>query len=188
MAPSCKIGNVPMMIISSPKLAKEVMKTQDLAFCGRSSLLGQRKMTYNCTDMVFSPYGDQWRELRKITAVHLFSLKKNQSFRPIREDEVSCMIARISSFSHASSDRRAVNLSEMAMALGGSLICRIAFSKRLEEMQSFENLLHEAQAVLMAFYVSDYFPSLSWMDKLNCVDPLIISIIFLRNSIRSTRR
>ncbi|KAH6785998.1 hypothetical protein C2S51_038453 [Perilla frutescens var. frutescens] len=161
-----KIGNVPMMIISSPKLAKEVMKTQDLAFCGRSSLLGQRKMSYNCTDMVFSPYGDQWRELRKITAVHLFSLKKNQSFRPIREDEVSCMIARISSFSQASSDRRAVNLSEMAMALGGSLICRIAFSKRLEEMQSFENLLHEAQAVLMAFYVSDYFPSLSWVDKL----------------------
>ncbi|KAH6809292.1 hypothetical protein C2S51_027075 [Perilla frutescens var. frutescens] len=165
-----KIGNVPMIIISSPKLAKEVMKTQDLAFCGRSSLLGQRKMSYNCTDMVFSPYGEYWREVRKITAIHLFSLKKTQSFRPIREDEISRMMTKISSFSHASSNRRAVNLSHMATALGSTLISRIAFGKRYEEdgpeMRRFENLLKEAQAVLSGFYVSDYFPSFSWVDKL----------------------
>ncbi|KAH6770425.1 hypothetical protein C2S52_015228 [Perilla frutescens var. hirtella] len=160
-----KIGRVPMLIVSSPKLAKEVMKTQDLAFCGRSSLLGQKKLTYNCSDMVFSAYGDQWRELRKITAIHLFSPKKNQSFRPIREDEVSRVITKISSFSHTSFDRCAVNLSEMAMDLGSSLICRIAFGKRFDENRTFEKLLMEAQIVVSALYVSDYFPSLSWVDK-----------------------
>ncbi|KAM3357042.1 hypothetical protein P3S68_023756 [Capsicum galapagoense] len=39
---SLKIGSTSMVVISSAKLAKEVLKTQDLAFCSRPSLLGQQ--------------------------------------------------------------------------------------------------------------------------------------------------
>lgn len=64
-----------------------------------------------------------------------------------------------------------MNLSAMAMALGSSLICRIAFGKRYDdggsEIRRFEKLLHDAQAVLVAFYVWDYFPSLSWVDRVS---------------------
>ncbi|KAH6832657.1 hypothetical protein C2S53_006444 [Perilla frutescens var. hirtella] len=163
-----KIGRVPILVVSSSKLAKEMMKTQDLAFCGRPSLLGQKKMTYNCSDMVFSPYGDYWREVRKITAVHLFSLKKNQSFRPIREDEISRVIAKILSFSHVSSDIQVVNLSDIALALGSTLISRIAFGERYgSEMHRLDVLVREVQAVLTTFYVSDYFPWFGWFDKLS---------------------
>ncbi|KAI3470309.1 hypothetical protein Pfo_026972 [Paulownia fortunei] len=163
-----KLGSVPILVVSSAKLAEEVLKTQDLAFCSRPKFLGQKKLSYNCLDMVFSPYGDYWRELRKITAIHLFSLRKIQSFRPIREDEISRMVTKISGF--ASSSHQAVNLSEIAMALGSTLICRIAFGKRYDdqgsEMRRFDQLLHEAQALLTTFFVSDYFPSFSWVDKL----------------------
>ncbi|XP_057781327.1 6,7,8-trihydroxycoumarin synthase-like [Salvia miltiorrhiza] len=166
-----RIGCVPMLIISSPKLAQEVMKTQDLAFCNRPNFLGQKKLSYNCTEMVFSPYGEHWREMRKITTVHLFSLKKNQSFRPIREEEVSRMVAKIRNLaSSESQEPRPMDLSHLAMALGSSLICRIAFGKRYEvggpEARRFEKLLHDVQDAVMHFYVSDYFPSLSWVDRL----------------------
>ncbi|XP_057781326.1 6,7,8-trihydroxycoumarin synthase-like [Salvia miltiorrhiza] len=167
-----RIGCVPMLIISSPKLAQEVMKTQDLAFCNRTKFLGQKKLSYNCTDMTFSPYGEYWREVRKITAVHLFSLKKKQSFRPIREDEVSRMVAKIRSLSSSESQEpRPVDLSHVAMTLGRSLISRFAFGKRYDgggpEARMFEKLLHDAEAALMQFYVSDYFPSLMWVDRLS---------------------
>ncbi|KAH6815947.1 hypothetical protein C2S51_020767 [Perilla frutescens var. frutescens] len=172
-----KLGSVPVVVVSSPKLAKEVLKTQDLSFCSWPKHLWQQKLSYNFIDMVFSSYGDHWREMRKITAIHLFSLKKTQSFRPIREEEVSRLITKISSISHASSsssDKNVViNLSEMTMSLGIILICRIAFGKRYEEhgheKRRFEKLLHEANDLMGTFFVCDYLPSFSWVDKLTGV-------------------
>ncbi|KAI3470308.1 hypothetical protein Pfo_026971 [Paulownia fortunei] len=163
-----KLGSVPVLVISSAKLAKEVLKTQDLSFCSRPRLLGQQKLSYNCLDIAFSPYSDYWREVRKITTIHLLSLRKIQSFRPIREDEISRMVTKISGF--ASSSHQVVNLSGIAMALGSNMICRIAFGKRYDEqgseMRRFDQLLHEAQALMATFFVSDYFPSFTWVDKL----------------------
>ncbi|KAL8504025.1 hypothetical protein ACS0TY_022675 [Phlomoides rotata] len=157
-----KIGSVPILVISSPKLAKQVLKTQDLAFCSRPNFLGPRVLSYNCSDIVFSPYGEYWKEVRKITSTHLFSLKKIQSFCPIREDEINRMVAKISGLA-------CVNLSEMAMVLGSSMIGRIAFGSRYNEQGfqtgRFDALLHEAQALLATFFVSDYFPAISWVDK-----------------------
>ncbi|KAL1535413.1 6,7,8-trihydroxycoumarin synthase-like [Salvia divinorum] len=163
-----RIGRVPMLIVSSPKLAQEVMRTQDLSFCNRSKFLGQKRLSYNCTDIVFSPYNEDWREMRKITALHLLSVKKNQSFRHVREAEVSRVVARIRSLSE-SPEPRHVDLSHVAMALGSSLICKIAFGKRYEddgpEIRRFEKLLSDAQEAMMEFYMSDYFPALGWVDR-----------------------
>ncbi|KAH6794763.1 hypothetical protein C2S52_005240 [Perilla frutescens var. hirtella] len=162
-----KLGSTPLLIISSAKLAKEVLKTQDLAFCSRPKSLSQQKLSYNYLDIIFSPYNEYWREVRKITTIHLFNLKKVKSFRPIREDEISHFITKISNFA---SSHQVVNLSEMAMALSSSLICRIAFGKKYDEhgseMRRFDQLLHEVQTISIAFYMSDYFPALSWVDKL----------------------
>ncbi|GER27912.1 cytochrome P450 [Striga asiatica] len=159
-----KLGSVPTIVISSAKWAEQVMKAQDLAFCSRPNFVGPKKLSYNCVDMVFSPYGEYWRELRKITAVHLLSVKKVQSFRAVREDEVFRMVSRISS-------KPVVDLSHVAMALGNTLICRVAFGKRYDEegyeQRRFDKLLHDAQALLAAFYVADYFPAFGWVDKLS---------------------
>ncbi|XP_057802448.1 6,7,8-trihydroxycoumarin synthase-like [Salvia miltiorrhiza] len=162
-----KLGSVPLIAVSSPRLAKEVLQTQDLAFCSRPKSIVMQKLTYQYSDIVFSPYNDYWREMRKMTNIHLFSPKKIQSFRPIREDEISVMIAKISK---SASSHEVVNLSEMAMALGSSLICRIAFGKRYDhhgsEMRRFKKLLEEIMSISLAFFVSDYIPTLGWVDKL----------------------
>ncbi|KAK3018378.1 hypothetical protein RJ639_003968 [Escallonia herrerae] len=53
---------VPTLVISSAGMAKEVFKTNDLAFSGRPTFLGQQKLSYNGLDMAFSPYNDTPRE------------------------------------------------------------------------------------------------------------------------------
>ncbi|KAG5620285.1 hypothetical protein H5410_005503 [Solanum commersonii] len=73
---SLKLGSTPIIIVPSAKLAKEVMKIQDLAFCSRPSILGQQKLSYNNQDIATSPYNYHWKELRKICVGHLLSLKK----------------------------------------------------------------------------------------------------------------
>ena len=73
---SLQLGLRPAIVISSPKLAKKVLKNHDLEFCGRPKLLAQQKLSYNGSDIVFSPYNEYWREIRKVSVVHIFSSKR----------------------------------------------------------------------------------------------------------------
>ncbi|TKY63292.1 cytochrome P450 family 71 protein [Spatholobus suberectus] len=51
---SLQLGLRPAIVVSSPELAKEVMKDHDLEFSGRPKLLGQQKLSYNGIDIAFS--------------------------------------------------------------------------------------------------------------------------------------
>ncbi|KAL3825580.1 hypothetical protein ACJIZ3_021609 [Penstemon smallii] len=165
---SMKLGKVPVLVISSPKIAKEVLKTQDLAFCSRPRILGQYKLSYKGLDVAFTPYSDSWRELRKICVLHLLSNKQVQSFRPIREEEVSRVIENLSLMASAG---QVANLSKMMLFFTSTLICRIAFAKKYDEEESerlrFDKLMIENQAMEGGFFVSDYLPFFGWVDKLS---------------------
>lgn len=159
-----KLGSRPAIVVSSVDLAKEVMKTHDRAFSGRPALRGLRKLSYNCLDLAFSPYGEYWRELKRITTVHLFSLKKFASFQSIREDETARLVKRVASLAES---RKVLNMNELAISMGSRLICRIAFGKRYDErgseMERFYKLLNGAQISMASLYVSDYMPYLGWV-------------------------
>ncbi|KAJ9186484.1 hypothetical protein P3X46_002052 [Hevea brasiliensis] len=163
---SLRLGFVPILVVSSAKMAKEILKTHDLIFCSRPSLVGQQKLSYNGLDLAFSPYNAYWREIRKICMVYLFNSNRVQSFRPIREFEVSHMLEKISKSAAA---LKPVNLSEVMMSLTSTIICRVAFGKRYEEdgveRSRFHELLKETQAMFTSFFVSDYYPFSGFIDK-----------------------
>ncbi|KAI3447311.1 hypothetical protein Pfo_003976 [Paulownia fortunei] len=165
---SMKLGSVPVLVVSSPEMAKEVLKTNDLAFSSRPRVLGQDKLSYSGLDVAFAPYSDSWRELRKICVLHLLSNKQVQSFRPIREDEVFRMIRNLSA---RASSGEVANLSVTMLSLTSTLICKIAFGKMQDEEGSerhrFDELMIESQAMQGGFFFSDYLPSFSWVDKLS---------------------
>lgn len=164
---SLKFGCRSAVVVQSASLAKEVLKTQDHNFCTRPPLTGMQKLSYNGLDIAFASYGEYFREIRKICVVHLLSSKKVQSSAPIRREEVSRMIQKISSLSSAS---EVVNLSDLLITLSGSIICRIAFGKRCNdevEKSRFLRLLNEAQIMFTTFFFADYFPFIGGrLDKL----------------------
>ncbi|KAL1535415.1 6,7,8-trihydroxycoumarin synthase-like [Salvia divinorum] len=162
-----KLASRPLLVISSAKLAKQVLKIQDLAFCSRPNYLGQQKLSYNSSDVAFTPYNEDWKEVRKMTHIHLFSNKRVQSYRPIREEEVSRMITVISS-----STSEEVNLNEVVLATGIHILCRITFGKRLYEegwsdTKRFLQFLKGFDALTTSFFVSDYFPAFGLVDKIS---------------------
>ncbi|XVF00250.1 hypothetical protein REPUB_Repub03eG0268800 [Reevesia pubescens] len=165
---SLQLGRRLTLIVSSAKMAKEIMKTHDLNFCSRPTLLGQHKLSYNGLDVVFSPYDSYWREIRKICVVHLFNPNRVLLHRPIREDEVARMIEKISM---SSVGLKPINLSETLMYLTSTIICRVGFGKRYEEegveRSRFHGLLNETQAMFGIFFVSDYIPFTGWVDRLS---------------------
>ncbi|TYI89010.1 hypothetical protein E1A91_D03G024000v1 [Gossypium mustelinum] len=163
-APHIFLSKLSQKYVSSAKMAKEVMKTHDLDFCSRPHQLCSHKLSYNGSDLAFSPYNDYWREMRKICVVHLFS--GMQQYRPIREGEVAGLIEKISKLSV---DSKPVNLSESMMCLSSTIICRIAFGKRYDEegaeRSRFHELLNESQAIFSSFSCSDFFPYMGWLDR-----------------------
>ncbi|KAJ1383696.1 Cytochrome P450 [Sesbania bispinosa] len=164
---SLQLGLRPAIVVSSSDIAKEVLKNNDLVFSDRPHFFGQQKLSYNGSEIIFSPYNDCWREIRKICVVHIFSSKRVSNFSSVRKFEIQQMIKKISN--HAASSV-VTNLSELLMSLSSTIICRIAFGRRYEdegtERSRFHGMLNEFQAMMTAFFVSDYIPFMGWIDKL----------------------
>ncbi|GMN24905.1 hypothetical protein TIFTF001_040638 [Ficus carica] len=161
-----QLRNVPAVVISSAEAAKEVLKVHDLESCSRPPLHGARKLTYNYLDVAFSPYGEYWREIRKICVVELFSMKRVQSFESIREEEITNMINSISRHS-LSSPNSPVDLTEKLFAFTASFIFRIAFGTSFEgtdfNRNKFYELVHAAEATMGGFCAAEYFPYVGWI-------------------------
>ncbi|CAN1163435.1 Cytochrome P450 83B1 [Linum perenne] len=153
-----KQGRVSIIVVSSAKMAREIMKTHDLIFSNRQSITGQQKLSYNGQDVAFAPYDSYWREMKKICIVHLFNSHRVKSFHSIREFEVSKMVEKISKGSCRGTP---FNLSEAMMYLTSIIICRVAFGKRYEEegieRSGVLSHLKETQALFTSFYFSDYW-------------------------------
>ncbi|KAK9903903.1 hypothetical protein M0R45_000874 [Rubus argutus] len=160
------LGRKQILVISSAEAAKQVLKDNDLHCSSRPTSLGSRILTYNYLDLIFSPYGEYWRGIRKICVLELFSVKRVQSYRSIREEEVVKMINSISD--HSASSSSSVNLTEKLFAFMASITFRIFFGTSFQgsdfENDRFHRVLHDVGAMLAGFSAADYFPSdIGWI-------------------------
>ncbi|WCJ37115.1 cytochrome P450 family 71 subfamily B polypeptide 2 [Euphorbia peplus] len=89
---SIQLGQNPAVVLSSPEAAEQVFKIQGDLFNNRPPALSGKILFYNNSDMTFTPYGDHWRQIRKITVMEFLSPKRVLSFRSIREEQVSNFI------------------------------------------------------------------------------------------------
>lgn len=82
------LGAVPTLIVSSPSAAQAVLRTQDHVFASRAYSPVTDILFYGSTDIAFSPYGEHWRQVKKIATTHLLTNRKVRCYRHARENEV----------------------------------------------------------------------------------------------------
>ncbi|KAI8571480.1 hypothetical protein RHMOL_Rhmol01G0123100 [Rhododendron molle] len=149
-----QLGENSTVVVSSPRLAKEVMQTQDVAFANRPPLLAVKSMTYNYVDIAFCPYCDYWRQMRKICILELLSAKNVRSFSSIREDEVFHLVESIKTSSGSP-----IDLANKILSLTNDIIFRAAFGKRYDDQDALMPLMKEAIELAGGFNLCDLFPS-----------------------------
>ncbi|KAJ8772910.1 hypothetical protein K2173_028087 [Erythroxylum novogranatense] len=162
-----QLGEIPTVVVSSANLAREVLKTHDLALSSRPQLLSAKSLFYGCTDIAFAPYGAYWRSVRKICILELLSIKRVQSFSFVREEEVARLVSRIADFYP-----KITNLSKMIGLYANDVLCRVAIGKGCSEggeydRHGFQKLLDDYQELLGGFSLGDYFPSLEFVHNLS---------------------
>ncbi|KAM0947468.1 putative costunolide synthase [Dioscorea sansibarensis] len=167
-----KFGQVPTLVVSSSQMAKEIMKTHDLIFASRPTLRAAQIILYGSTDMAFSPYGEHWRQMRKICVTNLLSMKRVKSFQATREENVAHLMDKIS---QASSQGFSINMTKLLFTFTNSFFCKAILGdlSRVEEEKNykiFHEMMEETGLLLNGFNVEDYFPSLAWLSSMLRLD------------------
>ncbi|KAE9604210.1 putative premnaspirodiene oxygenase [Lupinus albus] len=153
-----QLGEISTLVVSSPDMAKEIMKTHDIAFADRPQFPASQALFYGATNIAYSPYNDYWRQMRKICNLELLSAKRVQSFSFIREDEVSKLLQSI----HLSCQGSLLplNLTKGVFSLVSTLLSRAVFGDNSEYEDEILSFLKKAIELTGGFDVADFFPSM----------------------------
>ncbi|CAA3000245.1 premnaspirodiene oxygenase-like [Olea europaea subsp. europaea] len=156
-----QVGELQTIVVSSARIAEETLKTNGLIFADRPQLLLTKIMFYNFSDLGSSPYGEHWRQMRKLCVMELLSPKKVQSFQNIMEEEFSSLVSRIQS-----SEGVPINLTDNVLEAESAIICRAAVGRRCSDQKALITLAKETASFAGIFNVGDIFPSLKFLDSL----------------------
>lgn len=160
-----QLGEVGAVIVSSPRMAEEVMKTHDLVFAQRPELLAAKIMSYDGLDLVFAN-GDYWKQMRKVCITELLGAKRVQSFASLRQEEVSNLVESI-----RLSPGLPINFTEKIFWVTSNIVSRSAFGNQCEDQDLFIELTKELTAMAAGFDLADLFPSQEFLKVISGVKP-----------------
>uniref|UniRef100_A0A0E0LDV9 Cytochrome P450 n=1 Tax=Oryza punctata TaxID=4537 RepID=A0A0E0LDV9_ORYPU len=133
-----RLGKLPVVVASSADAAREVMKASDIAFATRPvNRMIRLVFPEGSEGIIFSPYGETWRQLRKICTAELLSARRVMSFRSVREEEAGRLLRAVASAASATSPAKTVNLSELMAAYTADSSVRAMIGRRLKDRDTF---------------------------------------------------
>ncbi|KAF7838251.1 cytochrome P450 71A1-like [Senna tora] len=165
------LGQTPTLVVSSPDIAREIVKSHDVVFSNRPQTTAAKIFLYGCKNVGFAAYGEEWRQKRKICVLELLSLKRVQSFEFIRKEEVEEMVNKIGESCESES---VINLSHMIITTSNNIVSRCVLGHKYEAphgSSSFGDVARKAMSQFVAFSVGDFFPSLGWIDYVTGLIP-----------------
>ncbi|XP_014504285.1 premnaspirodiene oxygenase-like [Vigna radiata var. radiata] len=163
-----QIGEASAVVVSSPEVAKDVLKTYDANFAHRPHQIGADIMCYGSTDIATAPYGGYWKQLRRICSQELLSNIRVRSFRSIREEEVLNLVRYIET-----NTGTCVNLSEKVSCLTNAITARAAFGEECKDQEEFISLVKKLVQMAERLAIFDLFPSYKWLHVISGQKPIL---------------
>ncbi|XP_050224724.1 cytochrome P450 78A5 [Mercurialis annua] len=160
------IGFTRFIISSHPDTAKEILNSS--AFADRPVKESAYELLFHRA-MGFAPFGEYWRNLRRISATHLFSPKRIAYFGGFRGEIGQKMVAEIKGVM----EKNGVVEVKKIMHFGSlNNVMKSVFGKSYDfnkdggnrEAYELEDLVNEGYELLGIFNWSDHFPLLGWLD------------------------
>lgn len=159
------VGFTRFIISSHPDTAKELLNSS--AFADRPIKESAYELLFHRA-MGFAPFGEYWRNLRRISATYLFSPKRISSFGEFRREIGLQMVGEIKSLVHTNG---AVEVRKVLHFGSLNNVMKTVFGKSYKfndetsfEAHELESLVSEGYELLGVFNWSDHFPLLGLLD------------------------
>ncbi|GMN56687.1 hypothetical protein TIFTF001_025798 [Ficus carica] len=158
---SLRLGQVPAVVVSSPKAAELFLKTYDTVFASRPRVPASDYMSYGSKGMAVSEYGPYWRNVRKLCTQQLLSASKIESFAVMRRSEIGELVK---SLRRSAAAREVVDVSRKVSELIADMACMMILGVDLEDKYHLQGLVHEGLSLIGQFNLADYVPFLAPLD------------------------
>ena len=152
---SLRFGSRLLVIISSPCTVEECFTKNDIIFANRPIFLFGKYIGYSNTIVTSAPYGEHWRNLRRLSALEIFSPNRLNMFIGTRRDEIKILLHRLSQNSRDNFAR--VELRLMFTELTCNIIMKMVAGKRYYgEDVDFEEAKHFHEVMRGVFELAGY--------------------------------
>lgn len=165
-----RFGCRSVLVVASPSAAEECLSKNDVVFANRPRLLIGKHVGYNHTSLAWAPYGDHWRNLRKIASLEILSTHRLQMLSDIRSDEVRSLIRRLLPPPSSSTPDRRVDVNKALFELMLNVMMRMIAGKRyygdggaeVEEARRFREMVFETFQLSQSG-LEDFLPVVRWV-------------------------
>ncbi|KAL3732931.1 hypothetical protein ACJRO7_022451 [Eucalyptus globulus] len=172
-----RFGSRKTVVVSSPLAVEECFTGKDVTFANRPHLLPGKLLAYDYSTMGSSPYGDYWRNLRRFTAVEMFSARPLADYSAVRQEEALSLVRQLFRDHCCLGDRKdrewlKVDMRWRLSDLTLNVMMRMIAGKSYfgtdqvsEEGREFREIMREfSQLFGSAGYIGDFIPALWWAD------------------------
>lgn len=151
------LGFVPCLVVSSPEMAKEVLKTHETSFLNRPQTSVVDYLTYGSQDFSFAPYSVYWKFMKKICMSELLGAQTLDMLLPIRRDETKRFIELLLQKAESGEE---VDVEAELLRVSNNIISRMIMNERCSEEEheagSVRKLIQEIAELTGKFNLSDY--------------------------------
>jgi cytochrome P450 len=166
---SIRLGSKLGIVITSPALAREVLRDNDLVFSNRDVPDAARSISYGGgQNIVWNPVGPTWRLLRRICVREMLSPAGLDNAHGLRRREFRATLAHLHA---AAAAGQPVDIGAQLFLTTMNVITGTLWggnigteSERTAVGKEFRELVAEITELLGAPNVSDFFPSLARFD------------------------
>ncbi|CAM6019190.1 unnamed protein product [Sphagnum balticum] len=164
-----KLGSIRTIIISSPRLAKEVFNTHDQAFSFRPLPTTLNSFTYGGLSAGWTyKTDDYWQRLRKMEVLQLFCPKSINASKHIRDEEISSLMHDV--FEDCK-EGKPTNMRTRLFDTSMNMMTRLLFGKRYfglklsnKKSEEFKDIILKELAIIGIFNIGDFVPLLRPFD------------------------
>ncbi|GMP79614.1 hypothetical protein CsSME_00035091 [Camellia sinensis var. sinensis] len=193
-----RFGPRNVLVVNSPSAVEECFTKNDVIFANRPPSLHSKHLSYNSTTIAAAPYGDLWRNLRRITNLEILSTVQLERTSCIRGEEVKFFVNQL--MKNCGGGCSKVDMKSTFFEISFNVMTMMIMGKRffgesvedVEEAKLFRHLVREHLEFVKTSDPSDLFPVLQKVDLFGTGRKMVASAEkrdkFLQNLVNERRR
>ena len=185
-----RFGAIHVVVVACPEIAREVLRKNDAVFASRSLTFVSGLFSFGYKAVGLSPYGEQWKKMRRILTSEILSTSMEQRLQHRRAEEADRLVRFVYNQCNTSANKTnsIIDVRHVARHFCGNMIRGLMFGKthffpagagadavnngssspgpdEVAHVDAIFTLLN-----YMGFSISDYIPA-TWKWMITALDP-----------------